>query len=116
MSRHREAPCHVALVVASPEYREAGLGCLLVVFRDIITRIRHTAPTICLVPSNGKPSSGLFGRSSGFSKNDSGFGFSSRVASLVELEPFCKTFGKTAPPYFSGMDCSGQMSNMSLAT
>ena len=33
---------------------------------------------------------------SGSSKNGSGFDFCGRAASLVELEPFCKTFGKKA--------------------
>jgi len=33
---------------------------------------------------------------SGSSKNGSGSGSSGGAASLVELEPFCKTFGKTA--------------------
>jgi hypothetical protein len=38
----------------------------------------------------------LFGRAP--AQNGSGSGFSDRVTSLVELEPFWKTFGKTASP------------------
>jgi len=37
-------------------------------------------------------------QSSGSSKNGSGSGSSSGAVSLVELEPFCKPFGKTASP------------------
>ena len=33
---------------------------------------------------------------SGSTKNSSGSGFSGGAASLVELEPFCKAFGKMA--------------------
>jgi len=39
---------------------------------------------------------GLVWQSSGSSKNSSGSSSSGGAASLVELEPFSKTFGKTA--------------------
>jgi hypothetical protein len=39
---------------------------------------------------------GLFGRAPALAKNGSGSGSFGGATSLVELEPFCKTFGKTA--------------------
>jgi len=58
-------------------------------------RIQTAAPI-----SKSSYNSGPVWQGSGSFKNGSGSNSFSGVASVVELEPFCKIFGKTAPLYF----------------